>query len=166
MKRIGIITVVVWTLVLTSIVCHSIWSIHVVRTTSANIMDRFYLHMFISQGRDLLLAAAVLLAAIFSARSTRQTPLIIMTVVAALALLLWGLPFVTSLPHTNRTFSVIRPWTPKHSVLLWHAFIEPGVRCLLTCIGLACGIVGIKMQNKASLPTGMNPTTSTPTALP
>ncbi len=148
MKRIGIIATVVWTMVLASIVCHSIWTIYVVQTTSANYMDTFYRRMFILQGRDVLLAAAVLLAAVFVARSARQTPLIIMTVLAALALLLWSVPFVTSLPHTYRTFSVQRPWTPKHSVLLWHAFIEPGVRCLLTCVGLACGIAGIKMQRR------------------
>jgi len=151
MKRIGIIATVVWTMVLASIVCHSIWTVNVVLTTSANHTESthtLYRHMFISQGRDVLLAIAALLASVFVARSTRQGPLIIMTVVAVLALLLWGVPFVTSLPQTNRTFSVLRPWTPAHSVLLWHAFLEPGVRCLLACVGIACGIAGIKMQRR------------------
>ena len=104
--------------------------------------------MFISEGRDVLLAVIALVASVFVARSTRQTPLVIITVVAALALLLWGAPFVTSLPQTNRTFCVLRPWTSAHSVLLWHAFIEPGVRCLLTCVGLACGIAGLKIERR------------------
>ena len=135
-----------WCAVLVSVVIHAAWAHHNVASSSANYRPpkpTVHRLMLVSEGRDAILAAAGLLAALLAARSGRRTPAVVMTVVAALAFLLWGASFVTAFRHTDRTFFALRPWSSAHFVLLWHAFLEPGFRWLLAGIGFACGIMAI-----------------------
>jgi len=106
--------------------------------------------MLISEGRDVFLAVSGLVASIFVGWSIRRTPAVILTVAATLSLIFWGVSFATALRHTDGTFFDIRPWTLTHSILFWHAFVEPGVRCLLAGVGLACGIAGITASKKTT----------------
>lgn len=142
----GKITIAVWGAVLASVVIHAAWAHHSVASSSSSYSapkPTVHRRMLISEGRDAILAAAGLLAAVVAVRSGRQTPAVVMTVVAALAFLLWGASFVTALRHTDRTFFALRPWSSTHFVLLWHAFLEPGLRWLFAGVGFAFGIMAI-----------------------
>jgi len=151
MKRIGMIAVLAWSLILASLVVHAAWAHHSLALSPANHRPpKATVHrlMLVSEGRDAVLAIVGLVAAAFVGRSSRRAPAVTVTAVAALALLLWGASFVTAVRHTDRTFFGFRPWTSTHSILLWHAFLESGVRCLLTTVGLTCGIAGMTMNKR------------------
>jgi len=173
MKRIGNIAIVVWGVALASILVHAIWAHHSVQVSAAHNATpspRIHMLMLISEVRDVLLVVAALIASVFMSRTTRRRPAIVMVVVAILALLLWGASFLTALRHTDRTFFALRPWHSTHFVLFWHAFLNPGLQCLLAAMGLVCGIMGITRnrnktdaeQDECTVPVKAAPSASSP----
>jgi len=152
MKRIGIVAVVIWATVLASVIVHAVWAHHALAASTAAYQPLMkgdvHRRMLIPEGRDAVLALTALIASVFVVRSARRTPSAILTVIALLAFLQWGVSFLTVLRHTDRTpFNTLGSQMFRFD-LFWHTFLQPGAQCLLAGAGLVCGIMGVVRNRK------------------